>query len=224
MPVSRDTNTHETTSPTRTSTSAHTVTLGLKDSSQVPTKRTLNLCIREKSNISIELFLILLAVILVVVMVAEFFGVFRPYARVESLEAQVNSAQKELDGKNDAIQKYENDKVPDDYHKYNFEGFDLTIADRLKVLDILDRHIINHEDFNEAKIGGTITIRDKTVSFTLEGLTSQQLADLRKELQTDPWVYAVNINRASSTEGNETSATVTLTLNDADKVVEEVQA
>lgn len=193
--------------------------LGIKDASQLPTKRTINLCIREKKGMSAEMFLIIIAAILAVFILVELVGIFIPYKKVERLESELASAQSVLDEKLDRLKDY--DEVEEFYNRYTYKDFDRTLADRLDVLGILEKYIMNDEEFKDiAKIRG-ISIEGKTVSVEIEGLNEHQIGTLHLNLIKDPLVESVTERNSSVTDNSDVKIPTmrfTILLKDASTV------
>ncbi len=212
MPVSKNTAENEETAAQK---GPHRV-FGIKDTSQLPTKRTINLCIREKQSMSAEMFLIILAVILAIFIIFELVGVFIPYTKVERLEAELASAQSVLDEKENRLKDY--NEVQEYYNQYNYEGFDRSIADRLDVLGILERTILNNDEFKTSAKIRSININGKTVSLVLDGLNMEQISKLHKNLLFEPLVEKVDVKTSTTPESKEPSANLEITLKDASTV------
>lgn len=215
MPVSKNTAESEETTSQK---GPHRV-FGIKDASQLPTKRTINLCIREKQSMSVEMFLIILAVILAVFIIVELVGVFIPYTKVERLEAELASAQSVLDEKQDRLKDY--NEVQEYYNQYNYEGFDRSLADRLDVLGILERTILNNDEFKTLAKIRSINIQDKTVSLALDGLNAAQLSKLHKNMLLEPLVEKVDVKTSATPDSGLPTANLEISLKDASTVTGE---
>ncbi len=177
-----------------------------KDIAQYPTKRVLNLCMKEKSNMPPEAFLGILAAIIVVVLLLEFFGVYRPYRSLELAQADLNAAQSHLQQTYDSMSDY--DDIHDEYYQYNFNEFDRTLADRLDVLDLLKREL-----FDKAKIN-TLNVSANTINLNMTGVKlKEQLPDIQESLLADPFVATVF---SSSQSSQNDTATLVITLKSAD--------
>lgn len=223
MPVSRKKGSEEVRPAGGGAAVATRRVLGLKESSQLPSKRTLNLCMKEKGGLSIEMFLFILSLILIAIILVEFLGVYRPYSRVETLERDVAAAQSQLDATNAKMSDY--DKVQKDYNVYNFDGFDLSSTDRLTVLRLLDDHIIKNDAFENAQISNIIiddnsgTPTQTVVTFTIyvESTNDSWVTDLIRDLQGDERVALVKPGTVNNTASG-TSVGFTVTLKDATTV------
>ncbi len=224
MPVSRKKGSEEVRPAGGGSAVATRRVLGLKESSQLPSKRTLNLCMKEKGGLSIEMFLFILSLILIAIILVEFLGVYRPYSRVETLERDVAAAQSQLDATNAKMSDY--DKVQKDYNVYNFDGFDLSSTARKDVLEMLDRRIIKNADFEKAQIsdiiisdnGGTPTQTVVEFKLYVESENDKWVTDLSRSLmKNEPMVDSVSFTRVLIGDDG-TTVRFTVTLKDATTV------
>ncbi len=107
-----------------------------KLASKYSSKDTVNLCIRERKGLSAELFFLILAGILIVLLLLEFFGVYRPYLNLETAEKDLAQQQAEVQRIKDEIKDM--DEVREEYRKYNYEHFPRERVDRLDVLDLVE--------------------------------------------------------------------------------------
>ncbi len=193
-----------------------------KDKILVPDKTTLNLCMKEKSAISPALFVPILILILALALVIGYFGVYKPYQSVKARQAELDEAKSKLQQTYDRIDDYDdkykdaegNGGIETEYNRYNYEGFDNTLADRLDVLGLLETHIFPVATVN------SISIANKTVSLTISGINSKELSDLLIDLSEDKLVANVKAYRGSdmddeTAEGYSSSVSMTITLNDA---------
>lgn len=192
--------------------------LSLKSSSQLPSKRTLNLCKREKKDMPIEVFLIVLATLIIFIIIVEYFGVFRPYTHVEAMERELAAQQSALAEKNKTLNDPDTGfKATEEYYnQYNFEGFDQSIADRLDVLALLEREIMNKNGF-DAKIR-SLAINGRVVSLTVDGLNVAQVGDLEFSLESDDMVEDAFVLSTGFNNDGSPTAQLTITLKDATQV------
>lgn len=232
MPVSRKNDETGASPKAQMPASGTRRVLSMKDSSGLPSKRTLNLCMREQSGISVEMFLFILSLILIVIILVEFVGIYRPYLEVERLERDLAAAQTALDDKNRAIremddyyQKTYGMTMQEYYNQYNFEGYDRSIADRADVFALLEHEIIDKPGYEAARIG-VININGNTVTLTIYGLefNSTLVKDLTENLSNDKMVYIAYANNMTRPEDGETSIRMTIELRDATTVKEDTAA
>lgn len=189
----------------------------------VPEKTTLNLCMKEKAAISPALFVSILLLILVLALVIGYFGVYKPYQSVKDRQAELDAARAKLQQTYDRSDAYDNKYkgengeggIVKEYNRYNYEGFDDTIANRLDVLALLEENI-----FPVASVR-SINVSDKTVTLVLTGIGPKDLSELIIKLSEDELVAAVPevwIMDTPTEDGTtETRVNMTITLNDASK-------
>lgn len=168
------------------------------------TKNTLNLCMREKSSITAELFFGILAIILAVLLVVEFFGVYRPYRDIERAEAELNGKRTELAALEDATKDF--DDVKAEYNKYNYENYNKDLADRLDVLDMLDVAVFPY---------GKVTLlsfdNNQTLMLNMEEVRLISVSDLIKQIDAQKLVNRVTlVNSGGSAESPTVNLIITL--------------
>lgn len=140
------------------------------------TKTTLNLCMREKPAVSVELFFLLLAIILIFLLLIEFFGIYRPYYQVEQLEKTLDADRSAIAELQRKLDDY--DEKREEYNKYNYEDYDATLADRLDVLDMLERVVTPYR----AKIRSLSFDGRNTLSMSLTDIDLQNVSKLSADL------------------------------------------
>ena len=180
-----------------------------------PVKITLNLYVKEKKPLRLSR---LIPGVLAVLLLAALFGKFAVldrYAAVAAAQEKLAAEQAELDAIRETYADY--DKVLAEYRKYNYTGFDRTIADRLDILAILENKVFPMGDVERMSVTG------KTLSMTITGLSLRQVSGLLKRLEAEPLVNQVTVSTAgySETPQDETAAAVpvanmTVELADAD--------
>lgn len=92
-----------------------------KLASKYSSKDTVNLCIRERKGLSAELFFLILAGILIVLLLLEFFGVYRPYLNLETAEQQLADQRAEIELLEDSMSDYQ--EIQQKYNQFNYENF-----------------------------------------------------------------------------------------------------
>lgn len=137
-------------------------------SKRYSTKETVNLCIRERKGLSYELFFLILAGILLVLLLLEFFCVYRPYLHMEETEKSLAEKEAQTQRLKDSMKDY--DTVEEDYNKYNYKNFPRARVGRDDVFALVesvvfDRGIITSFRLTE----NSLTLQISDVS--LENLT-----------------------------------------------------
>lgn len=179
-----------------------------------PTKRTLNLMIREKKSFWASVWIPCILVVLILAAVFAKFAVYDRYVRLNAAEDELEAKKAELAAAVDSYADY--DDVQAQYNRYTYTGFDRTIADRLDVMDILERLVFPVSDVTRLSMSG------KTVNMTLVGMTLSEVSELVTQLEAEPLVDGVTVSTAGYNEKDAVpTATFTLLLADADKVEEE---
>ena len=189
----------------------------------VPDKTTLNLCMKEKTAISPALFVPILLLILVLALVIGYFGVYKPYQSVKDRQAELDAARAKLQQTYDRSDAYDNKYKDEDgnggivkeYNRYNYEGFDDTIANRLDVLALVEKYI-----FPVASVR-SIDVSDKTVTLVLTGIGPKEVSELIIRLSEEELVAAVPevwvMDTPTEDGTTETRLNMTIKLNDASK-------
>lgn len=179
-----------------------------KEKISIPTKTTLNLCMKEKSVISPALFVPLLIIVLVLAAVIGYFGVYKQFERVKIAQADLDETKAQLQAILDKIEDY--DDVQKEYNRYNYEGFDSTISDPITVLGLLERQIFPVSTVR------TLSIDNKTIRMTLTGLAMNDVATLVSKLEEEESVDNVTFTTYTSQEEEIISiVNMTITLKDA---------
>ena len=176
-----------------------------------PTKRTLNLLIREKKSIDPAKWIPGVVVVLIIAALIGKFAVADRFARLSKAESELAARKAHLEETYKAYEDY--NEVQKRYNRYTYTGFDRTIADRLDVLDILER-----EFFPVCQVQ-SITISGKTVNLSVTGLTLSEASTLKERVEADPLVESLTVSTASHEyEVLDGTATMMLQLVDADTV------
>lgn len=190
----------------------------------LPVKRTLNLRVQEKRFSHPERWIPLIVVILILAVLIGKFGVADRFAKVSAARAELNAAKRNLESIRASYSDFRD--VQKEYNRYTYEGYDLTIADRLDVMSILERKVLPVCSVRSFSVTG------KTVSISVAGLTFRQISDLTADLMSEPLVNYVYVSSASHNDGNYVDlenaapddvismAQMTITLNDADSIEE----
>ena len=175
----------------------------------VPTKTTLNLVIKEKSEFRLGRLLPAVLVVIVVAAVFAKFAVLDRYAVLDEAEQQLRREQEYLDQLMASYADY--DEVQAEYNRYTYEGFDRTIPDRQDVLKLLERYVFPVSGMQQMAISG------RFVSTTLTGMTLEGVSRLVAKLEADPLVDSVTVSTTGYT-GREDSvpiASMVIALSDA---------
>ncbi len=155
---------------------------------ELPTKTTLNLVIREKSELAPSRWIP--AAILIILAAALFskFAVVDRFARLQEMENKLADKQGQLWALEDSYADF--DEVKAQYNQYTYKGFDRSIADRQAILDLLEQEIIPYCETQAISISGN------NFSTTLTGLTLDQVSSMMARLEANPLVEGVTVATA----------------------------
>lgn len=175
-------------------------------SSKYPTKDTVNLCMKERKGISYEIFFLLFIVIFAVLIIVEFFGVYRPYLEVERKEAQLAEQQAQLEQIYSEMQDRE--QVRNDYRQYNYENFPRQIVDREEVLALLERSV-----FPKGKIT-SVSVSGNNLILAVAGVSRADVDKMQAEIREDKIVQSILVSRTdfNSNDAGEEVATVNMSI------------
>lgn len=163
----------------------------------MPTKTTLNLVMREKSELALSR--VVPAAIIIVVLAVLFgkFAVADRYARLHKAENDLATSQVRLEELELSYADY--DKVKEQYNQYTYRGFDRTIADRQEILDLLEHDIIPYSETQAVSVTGNV------FSTTLTGLTLDQVSSMIARLESNPLVDGVTVSTTGYDNNSESS-------------------
>ena len=170
----------------------------------IPTKRTLNLVIKEKSEFRPELLLPAVLIVLVIAAVFGKFAVLDRYAALAEAEDLLAQDRHHLEELRASYADF--DEVQAEYNRYTYTDFDRTIRDRQDVLDLLEKYVF--------PVSGTqqLRITDNSVSLTLTGMTLEEVATLSEKLKADTRVDNVIINTTSYAAQEETGPVASMMI------------
>lgn len=176
---------------------------------QYTTKETVNLCMHEKKGMSLAVFFLLLAALFLVLILLEFFGVYRPYLALERKEAKLAEDRATLSqlysGMSDRKQ------VQEDYRKYNYENFPASRVDREEVLDLLEEAV-----FDKGKIT-SFNITENSLVITVSEVMREDVDLIQKQIRESELVSLVVATITSGQEEELASVSLTVLFKDADK-------
>lgn len=184
------------------------VNISLPRKKTAPEKRTLNLVIKEKKSIDPMKWIPGVIVVLILAALFGKFAVYDRYAALEDAENELASQKQQLQDTLDAMSDF--NEVQENYNKYSYTGYDRTIADRLDVLDLLERQVFPVCEVQSMAISG------KTINMSLTDLNLSQVSQLIASLEAEPLVSNVYVSTASHDNDQEIgSATMSVELVDA---------
>lgn len=176
---------------------------------KIPSKKTINLLFKKKTLAHpTRLIPILLLIALGSYCVAQF-AVINRLEKVKQAEAELIHMREELAAVEAAYADY--DEVQAEYNRYTYQNFDRTVPNRLAVLALLERRVFS------VCTAQSLSITQRTVSMTLEGLSLEDTSALIEGLKEEPMVEDVFVSTSSygtktynGTESAVTSITISL--------------
>lgn len=173
-----------------------------------PLKPTLNLYFKEKSPLRLTVVIPCVAVIVVFAAIFAKFAVIDRFAALAEREAELAREREAYEALVNSYADY--DKVAEEYGKYSYTGYDRSIADRLDILDLLEREVFPVATVKRLSVSGN------ALSMTLEGLTLDQVSELLGRLEADPLVTHVTVRTTGYDAGDEGEPTANMTVELAD--------
>lgn len=184
----------------------------------MPAKTTLNLVMKEKSELALSRVLPPVLIILVLAVLFGKFAVADRFARLRGAENDLREKQTELTEMELFCADF--DEVKEQYNQYTYKGFDRSIADRQEILNLLESDIIPYSRTQSVSVTGNV------FSTTLTGLTLNQVSSMVERLEADPLVEGVTVSTAgydddrsgsgSIVSGIQPYATMTIVFTNAD--------
>lgn len=119
---------------------------------KIPTKKTLNLLIKEKTLASPSR---LIPILFIIVAGAYLFSKYAVAGRLEKVsreEAELAEMRRQLEMITNAFSDY--DQVEDQYRRYSYENYDRSIPDRIAVLEMLENRLFPRCNIQSLTING----------------------------------------------------------------------
>lgn len=179
---------------------------------KLPSKQTLNLMIKVKTLAHPTRLIPILLLIFVFAAAFAKFAVINRLEQVKKAEAELAEMHRNLEMIESTYADY--DEVQKEYNRYTYQNFDRSIADRLDVLSLIERQIF------PISVVQSLSISDKTVSMTINGLTLEQASTLLDSLLSEPLVadvdYSSYVDNTDREQGGDATTTITMTITLAD--------
>lgn len=155
-----------------------------KSSSGLPSKKTMNLVVLEKGENSKVTNIVLISLLVVVLLVFGYFGVWKVYEEKKTAESDAEYAEDQLKEDQDMLDKY---KEVFEYYDHDFTAFfseeEASFVNRVEMMEMINRNL----DEEHAQLQ-SLTIKGNTVSITLYGVSIEQTGKLYKSLDKEPMV------------------------------------
>ena len=170
---------------------------GGRSHGRMPTKRSINFAEVGVQKANYTSTIIIIAVILVIAALVAKFGVVDRLKEVTDAEARTAELQMQLDQANMTIASF--GELTDTYAQYTFSGMtdaEVTLADRVEVLDLIDRRVYNRCNVDSWELSGNelvlnISIEDKDKNMRKINMVVDQL-------NSDPMVTTAQLTNSSS--------------------------
>lgn len=187
-----------------------------KKEKSVASKTTLNLAMRDKTGTNPALAILAIIVVAVVAVLVSI-GIARELSAVGEAQRTVNAKRERLQNIQSAYADY--DEVEAEYNRYTYKDFDRSIADRLDVLDLMERDIFPVCSVRSFSVVG------RQLNLVLEGLTLDDTSILQAQLSAERMVETVNVSSYDATSASGAVYPVInmgITLTDASVQTQEV--
>lgn len=186
-----------------------------KKEKAVASKTTLNLAMRERdlSKSPVVALPVIVLILLVAALVS--WGVGSDLGRATAAQREVDRMKANVETLKAGYADY--DEVQAEYNRYTYENFDRTVADRLDVMDLMERQVYPDCAVRSFSVAG------RQMSLVLEGLTLESTSALITRLNAEAMVDSVSVSVYDAT--SDSGATYPLTnmvivLADASKTEE----
>ena len=184
-----------------------------KNSTKIPDKKTMNLCMRDENDTDWTTLGIGLVIILVMVFLVAKWGVIDQYARLNEAEKAYIAAKEKNDSVKEIAERYP--EVLQEYRLYGREWLnDGTVGDtvsleRTDMLDLFEKVLMKRGSVNEIyAVGDVVTVK-------MSGMNLDSISDMLEELKKYDCVAGASLNSASTEKddlGNLLDFTVTVYL------------
>ncbi len=175
-----------------------------------PTKKSINLVVSGQTFASRYNAALLGALLFVLVVIFVKFAIFDPVATSMQTASQISAAQTELAAlksanasKSSTSQEYAHYVVP------NLTSEETSLTPRSDIISLLKDKVVGFGSISSLKVVGN------TVTVTCVNVGLQDLSTLVKSLENDARVSYVTVSTAQASEGKASSATVVITMKDA---------
>lgn len=172
---------------------------------KIPTKRTLNLVVKEKTLASPTRLIPILFMIMLGAYAFVQFAVINRLNQVKQAEAELLQMKNQLEIIQNSYSDFKD--VEREYNRYTYQNFDSTIPDRLEVLAMIERRLFTIGTVKNISISG------RTVSLTLEGPNLQEVSWLYTTLYSEPLIEDVTISAFNGENRSDGNTTITMTIN-----------
>lgn len=173
--------------------------------SAYPTKRDMNLAMREKTQTNRPLAL--LAVLLVAAFIGLFylFAVRRVLDEVDAANTAADAAEAQLAAIQQQTMNY--DDVLDEYQGYTVVSNAMTgTVDPLDCLDLIETHLVDKAEVE------AYSVADHLISVQLSGVTLRDVSEIYADLMNSPLVSSVQVYTASTVKDSNELVTANMNI------------
>lgn len=173
--------------------------------SAYPTKRDMNLAMREKPQTNRPLAL--LAVLLVAAFIGLFylFAVRRVLDEVDAANTAADAAEAQLAAIQQQTMNY--DDVLDEYQGYTVVSNAMTgTVDPLDCLDLIETHLVDKAEVE------AYSVADHLISVQLSGVTLRDVSEIYADLMNSPLVSSVQVYTASTVKDSNELVTANMNI------------
>lgn len=179
-------------------------------STQWPTKTTMNLAQSETTQLTPTQWLIPLIVIVVILALFIKFGIYDQFAMVSRQQRQTSQINQQLSTLNAQLTNY--DKVAEEYKMYSsgyLSAEEAALVDPVDALNIIEQYIMP-----VANVSG-IQYSENVMTVNFDGLTLAHVGELMTQIQALPQVGSANVYTAGSETDSNVTASAVITLQKA---------
>ena len=164
---------------------------------RVPTKRSINFAEIGKQKTNYMSTVIVVVIVLVIAALVAKFGVMDRLDEVAAEEARTAELQTQLNQSYATIESF--GELTETYARYTYSGMtdaEVTLADRVAVLDLIDRVVYNRCNVESWQLSGN----ELVLNINVEGKEKnmRQINFLTNELQNDPMVLTAQLTDSSA--------------------------
>ena len=175
---------------------------------EYPSKTSINLMVRDKTQIDVRKSLpMVILTVLVVIFVCKF-GIFDFYDRVNQKQGELSSITHELSDLEAALVDYSAVKAEYDTYESSKLVADESTVSAIDALELVDKYVRP-----SARVQ-TMDLKGNTVSLNLAGVSLDGVGKLVSTLYEQPIVANVSVSTAGTgkTDASDTTAVMTITL------------
>lgn len=178
-----------------------------------PSKRTVNLAMRDTNNQDAKTLIIGIILIVIVCFLIVKFGISDQYARLSAAESEYAQVHMQYTEMQSSLKNYS--QVEQEYHTYSrdwmttsddeTDGTGVTV-DRTDVLDLIEKNLMSYGNINSFRVDGSV------VSVSMSGMNLSEISIMFSNLQAQDLVESANLNIASTQKSSDESLEFSITI------------